>query len=501
MNTLRQNLARNSVVSWLLPVAVVAVAVFAGTATAVVAGRAGMKAVYYAAVFGALGIGALIALTRDEPLRLGWLALLLGFPIANALVPPGRIGLKIFDVVMIATALVLIVQRLVAEKEGREPLFPGRSMALAWALSIPCVVFSWFPGISAQIMAVNAGVYAFFLMSLRELQREGGFERIVTILAVVMIMMDIALFIDHLFHYNLSLRGSNLNQFSYAGGMQIWRAGGFFQDPQTAGAFLACTITFMLILLVRGRFSGTRLQYLVAFAVVLSLAGILTTISRGAIISCIGVSTLALFLFNRWSAPLKLMSLSVLLLIVTGLAMTPTDTLLQFMPAAIAERFEQLGENLESRIMIWFDTWDMFADNPLTGIGMGTFRPYLLETRPGVVNYYGIGLASGVPYVPDQPENGYLKILYEGGIFGALAALLVAGNTLRRAFRVIRRNPVESDARSEGIAALGGLTVFAITFVTLFTWTDSRISGLFTLLMAIVWWRSQQQQPATGRRA
>jgi O-antigen ligase len=484
MTTTRNILPGNTGASWLLPLGVVMVAVFAGLATAVVAGRAGMKAVYYAAVFGALGIGALIALTRDEPVRLGWLALFLGFP--------GRIGLKIFDVVMITIALILLVQRLVASAPDRKPIFPGRSMSYAWALSIPCVVFSTFPGISVQIFLVNVGVYAFFLMSLREMQRDGGFERMTTILAVVMLMMSAGLFIDYFFHINLSLRGSNLNQFSYLGGMEIWRAGGFFQDPQTAGAFLACTITFMWLLLIRGRFSGTAQRYLAAVAVAIGFAAMLTTISRGAIISCVLVSVLALFVFNRWSAPVKLLLSGLLVMIVAVLAMTPIDTLLRLLPAVVAERFSDLGESFDDRLMIWFDTWEMFADNPMTGIGLGTFRPYLLETRPGVVNYYGIGLLSGVPYVPDQPENGYLKILYEGGIFGALAALILIGDALRRAIRVIRWHPPTSHARTEGIAALGALVTFGITFVTLFTWTDSRISALFTMLIAVVWWRSLQ---------
>jgi len=98
------------VVKRLVPVAVVGVAAFAGMATAIVGGHAGFKAVYYAFVFGLLGAGGLLAVTREEPIRLVYFALLLGFPVANALVPPGRVGLKIFDVVSIFAALALLVK-------------------------------------------------------------------------------------------------------------------------------------------------------------------------------------------------------------------------------------------------------------------------------------------------------------------------------------------------------------------------------------------------------
>jgi O-antigen ligase len=141
----------------------------------------------------------------------------------------------------------------------------------------------------------------------------------------------------------------------------------------------------------------------------------------------------------------------------------------------------------------------MFADHPLTGIGMGSFRTYLLETRPGVVNYYGIGQATGAMYVPDQPENGYLKILYEGGIVGSIAVLIFVGASVRRALQLIWRSDRDSHARTETIAALAGMTTFAITFVTLFTWTDARMSALFTILISVVWWRSIELSRAPVR--
>jgi O-antigen ligase len=162
------------------------------------------------------------------------------------------------------------------------------------------------------------------------------------------------------------------------------------------------------------------------------------------------------------------------------------------------ERFLRIGEELESRWLIWFDTWDMFADQPLTGIGPGGFRSYLLETRPGVFNYYGIGTATGVPYIPDQPESGYLKILYEGGLLGSLAALLVAGDGVRRALAVIGDRAASAAARTECIAALAALATFGLTFVTLFTVSDPRLGALLALLLAVIWHRSLEPAKTAG---
>jgi len=182
--------------------------------------------------------------------------------------------------------------------------------------------------------------------------------------------------------------------------------------------------------------------------------------------------------------------------------MVPLDTLLKLAPPTFTQRFQEFGDSLDHRLMIWFDTWDMFAKHPLTGIGPGSFRPYLLESRPGVFNFYGIGSGTGEIYVPGQPENGYLKILYEGGLAGAMAAVLVAGDALRRALKVIRTSAADAPARSDAIAALAALATFAITFVTLFTWSDARISGFCMILLGIIWWRSLElsRDAVTARR-
>jgi O-antigen ligase len=177
------------------------------------------------------------------------------------------------------------------------------------------------------------------------------------------------------------------------------------------------------------------------------------------------------------------------------MAQTSIDLWLDILPGTIKERFMTMQEGLQDRLEIWFDTWDMFADHPIAGIGPGSFQSYLLETRPGVFNYYGIGTNLGVPYVPDQPESGYLKILYEGGVIGVAAALVVACAAVRRALAVVTRVDAEPDARTECIAALAALTTFATTFVTLFHLTDGRMGALLAFFLAVVWHRSLQRAP------
>ena len=476
--------------SLLLPALVLATGVLAGMATAVVGSMAGYRAIYYIAILGLIAIGGTVAVTRKEPLRFVFLSLIACFPVAYALVPPGRVGLSVFDLVMVLLTIGLIGKRLFGPAAAREPIFPTASLLVAWLIAIPCVVFSQFPWLSLQVFIVNFALYAFFLYSLDEMRREGGLERLVLLWSTVLLFMAAGLFIDHFLHVNLSLRGGNSNQLTYAAGMEIYRAGGFFQDPQKGGAFLSCLITFLFLLSVRGRFRGMQLRFVVWAAIAAGSAALVTTVSRSAILACLLVPGLALFAFNRWNAGAKLALTGCMMLAVIVMALLPIDTWLNYVPAAVTQRFASLRADFEIRRDIWFDTWNMFASHPLTGIGPGSFQRYLIETQPTVFNYYGIGEAEGFAYIPDQPESGYLKILYEGGILWSAAALLVVADALRRAAGVIADSRADADARTESIAAVAALVNFGLTFVTLATTADVRIAALFAFMLAVIWHRS-----------
>ena len=472
----------------MLAVLFVTTAAVAGIATVLSGNLFGDRAAYYIAFFGLIGAAILVAATRKEPLRFVFLALIAAFPIASALVPPGRLGLTVFDVVMLILAIALIGRSLVSSPAARQPLFPTRSLLIAWVLCIPCVVFSQFPADSALAFVLMFATYVFFLLCLDELRRERGFERLLALLCCVAIVFAIGTLIDYEWRVNLSLRGSGLNTLTYEEGIEVFRAGGFFQDPQRCGTFFAVLITFLLVVAVRGRLKEPGLRALVWLTIAAGLAALFMTISRSAILSCLLMSAVALFAFNAWSWHLKAAIAATVIVLATVVSQTSFDTWVGLLPITAQTRLLQIPEGLETRVDIWFDTWDMFEKHPATGIGLGSFRPYLLQTRPGVTDYYGIGAASGVGYIPDQPESGWFKILYEGGVVGTLAALLVAGDAIRRALRGAAG--AIADAKTECIAAFAALLTFAVTFTTLWTVGDPRIAGLLAFMFAVIWSRS-----------
>jgi len=164
----------------------------------------------------------------------------------------------------------------------------------------------------------------------------------------------------------------------------------------------------------------------------------------------------------------------------------PRASLESTLPRELVVRFSKIDGAAEQRIKIWFDTWEMFERQPIQGIGLGSFRSYMSDTLKVTRNVYGIGRGGGV-YIPDQPESGYFKVFYESGLLGSAAALLFLLFTSQRFFSLLRSPSIERHLKTEAIAAAAALAVFAITFVTLFTLSESRIAVLFALLMALIW--------------
>lgn len=467
--------------------AVIAIAVLAGALTAMTGSLAGVRAIYYVGLPAAALLALAIAVSRPEPLRFLFLALIAVLPLANFTVPPGRLRLTAFDVATVALALGFVLRKMFAPPGPDTQLFPTRSLALIWLLLLPCAMFALYPFQSTFVLALMFGAYVFFLFTLQELRRPGGLELLVGLLCAAVLVVVAGICIDHFLHVNLSFGSGNPNQVSLtADAVSIWRAGGFFQDPQKAGGFLAASLGFLLVLGIRGRFRGTWLQALLWVALLGGVPALLMTVSRAAMLSFVVVSSMALVLLSNWPAMIRVVGIGAMVVLATILFLSP-DLLVSLLPDQIAARMADQQSDWEFRKSIWFDTWDMFANQPLTGIGFGAFQHYLLDTRPMVFNYYGIGEGTGTIYVPDQPESGYFKIFYETGILGSLAALLLIVETLRRAGVGMLRHKAHPHARSEIAASLAGLIAMSFTFAAQFTLGDARMLMLLLIMMAMIW--------------
>lgn len=144
----------------------------------------------------------------------------------------------------------------------------------------------------------------------------------------------------------------------------------------------------------------------------------------------------------------------------------------------IFSRADNVSDDLDFRQSIWEETYDIILENPLLGIGLGNFQKYTtkynqelyLEGTPGVFTYF------------TQPENGYLKILVEHGIFGFLIICLFILLPLLNSIKALLNSKI--DKRS--IFLIASITSWLIAFNTVYSFSDYRILLMVSLIVFFV---------------
>ena len=206
------------------------------------------------------------------------------------------------------------------------------------------------------------------------------------------------------------------------------RAGGPISDPNDYAFLMATLLPLCVYLIVEER----HLRLLWVIAGVLLTAGVLATLSRGALV---GVGALFVWAVVTRRIPLTGM-LAAVVAVVSVLALA-----FAFWSPLINDRIERKGrianDNVESRQAYWRAALSMTADHPWLGVGPGRFGE------------------ESTDYIRDNPivlpdpvvHNSYLEILAENGILALtffLAFLLMTWRLLTGAHK---RAKAEGDVK------------------------------------------------------
>lgn len=495
----RQPSSRQGLVFDLGPVGIVVLsllAVFLGLFATVFGEIAGARAFYYAAAMAMVLTVALLLLVSRNQVRFLFLAALACFPVVATILPPGRFRVSMFDALMLLVVVVYFSRFVTLRGPTAERFFVSWHFWFAFVGLLMLVGLSHFPLASLWVWFEVLGVYAFFRCCLEFLRSERGFERLSIWLGVIALVLVGGVIFERVSHVNLTMGGGNLNQNYLVGSEVVRRAAGFFQDSQRSAQVFACLAAFFFVLSIKKRFREGQARWIVGVCFPLCLVGIALGGSRAAMLALLAVIVVATIFLIKSSVIFKLLAMCVIALVGGGLSQVPESAWRAITPESLVSRYEDIGYAVEYRVNIWFDTWAMFADQPVWGIGPGSFREYLRTTNPSARGYYGIGGLAGVEYIPDQPESGYLKILYEGGLIGVLCMTVIALGAIWKIFETIRNREVDEDRKTEVLAAALALVVFSISFVTLFTVADERNAAIFGFLLAVIWHSASAQTDA-----
>jgi O-antigen ligase len=201
-------------------------------------------------------------------------------------------------------------------------------------------------------------------------------------------------------------------------------ASGPISDPNSFAMFLAGAIPLALFF----AFNAQQRRWLWKLAVVVLVASILATLSRGALA---GFGAVVL-----WAVISRRISLPGVLAAAIAIGTVLAFAFLLFQPL-IQERLVQksiiANKNVASREVFWSAAWHMSLDNPVVGVGPDRF---------GIVSEKYV---RNDPIVLNNPavHNSYLEILAEDGPFALLLFFCLYGSAWR-AMRSLRRKSVET---------------------------------------------------------
>jgi O-antigen ligase len=290
-------------------------------------------------------------------------------------------------------------------------------------------------------------IYAFlFLAILNNLHRQGSMQ-IIT-LTLVFLAMAISFYAIYQF---------------FSGSDKVWmfvkpyakRGTGTYISPNNLAGFLEMILPLGLAWMLVSRLKSV-MKVFVGYASLVVLAGIASTVSRGAWISCGLVLAVffAVLLFNRayW------LPSAVLLIVIAGLGY-------YFIPQSIfiKNRFQQITANsnvpTNVRTDVWKSALQLWRENPWWGVGPGHFNQRFGAVRPQLVQTD-----------PERTHNDYINTLTDWGAAGAAlvaSALVLLYAGVFKTWRYVRGSPDDLGSRKSNKFAMvfgGALGLLAILF-------------------------------------
>jgi O-antigen ligase len=274
--------------------------------------------------------------------------------------------------------------------------------------------------------------------------------------------------------------------------------GGMFENPNDLALNLVTFLAPTLFIVIQDKKPSRRL--FAALLAVLMLGAIVATKSRSGFLGLVAMGLVVVYYTARAKPA-----------IVGGVLMAGLLAL-PVMPSSFWNRMDgiinadsDISGSRAARVRLLNQGMEVFADNPLTGIGAGQFQNY---SGPGIVERWRV------------THNVWLQVAAELGLFGLLTFLYLVVRAYTANFRVLRmlRLPrrrrgepaaadplgltpgerVILDTNGKGmIAALVGWTVCSFFASVAFNWTFYYVLALSVAGREIVTSRRPEPEPAT----
>ncbi len=234
---------------------------------------------------------------------------------------------------------------------------------------------------------------------------------------------------------------------SLAEGAEIVRASGFFDNPNTFALLLVLAALFAAERVFAERRPSHRALY--AGAVALALAGIGVSYSRAALVGiAVGAVVLGAMLIRRTRD--RLVFLAALVLVFAAVLAIP----------GVSERAYSIVDftgdaSAMDRVYLSEVSIEMFADHPLTGVGIQAFRAAYPSYEDSRVTIDPVTDGHQMPF----------SVPAEVGVLGLIAEVILAGALVFALVRAMRS--AERPVAAGGLAAMAAISAMALfnTFI------------------------------------
>lgn len=258
-----------------------------------------------------------------------------------------------------------------------------------------------------------------------------------------------------------------------------YRSYGFFGDPNLFGGYLILSLTLVL---ARTSLAYYRLWLL--HAVILT-AGVITTGSRGSMLTVAVVLTAGIVFIRRFNTRVSILAIGVSLALAVRILVSQGSNSVIMGASRLMTATEHVGT--DPRLQLWNKAIELWGSSPLTGIGLGQFETYS-------AHLYGF-YANGRGYVA---HNSFLSFGVETGVIGLGLILFALGWMARRLLSY--RGPYR-DVRTALLLGLLGivLTMMTINLQNLrYVWIFFGIAIAFPRIAAVT--VPDPAEPAVARR-
>lgn len=329
--------------------------------------------------------------------------------------------------------------------------------------------FPWIPltvHLKASLLeALRISSYAlFYILTIQLLSRSSRLKNTVHMVVILALFIAVLAFLQKFLSPHKIYWFRQIPASAWQGALGPWvypnHYAGFMVMlcPLVAALFIYYRPAARISQTLRERFvslcstSGFNPHFLLAFGLLISIASIFLSQSRGGILSLVGALLLYAAMYHqKQSFRIKIIPLLLVCILILAAGLFNWEPVME----KFVYTFTAPGGGIrDGRLKVWQDCLAIIRDFPVTGTGFGTFA----DVYPSYKSFADI-------YFYDHAHNDYIELFTDGGLIGFVPGAWFIITILKTGLRQlsIRRDILSVQLTIASLCGIAGLLLYSIT--------------------------------------